>query len=99
MAGTESIVFRFVSSQKTRDASGLFDRFQLFAASGQDLVRVCLMTNVPYEPVVRRVKDIMHRHRQLHSSKTCSCMTADLRTRINNILTHFVGNFLQVFDL
>ncbi len=39
------------------------------APAGEDLVRVALVADVPDEDVVRRVEDVMERHRQLHHAE------------------------------
>ena len=98
MACAESVVNGFVASQKTRQSSVLFDRMQLVAPSGQYLVGISLMADVPDELVIRRVKHIMHRHRQLNGTEACTCVTADTRTRVDNKLPHLVRDLLQILD-
>ena len=98
MAGAKRVVFRFVSAQKTADAAVLLDRRQKIAAAGQYFVRVGLMTNVPDQPIVRRVERVVHGDRQLDGPERCSGVAADACHGFENVTANFVGDFLELID-
>ena len=56
------------------------------AAAGEDLVRVGLMADVPDQPVVRRVEDVVQRHRQLDHAQAGTEMAAGHRHRVDRLL-------------
>ena len=72
---------------------------KLVAAAGQDLVCVSLVADIPDEPVVRRVENVMHRDRQLDRTEARSRVAADARAGVDDELTNLVGDLLQVLDL
>src|SRR5438445_5108283 len=98
MSGTECVILRFVTTKKSRQSAVFLDRMKLIASSGQYLVRVSLMADVPDELVARRIKNVVHRHRELDRSETCSCVASDPRAGVDNELANLVGNFLQILD-
>ena len=61
-------------------------------------MRVSLMPHVPHQFVVRRVENVMHRHRQLDRTEAGARVTADARSRLQNKLARFIGDFLQILD-
>ena len=71
---------------------------QLVAAARQYLMGVRLMPDIPNKPVIWRVENIMHRDRQFDRSETRTGMAANPRTCIDNELTHFIRNLLQILD-
>ena len=68
MCGTERIVFALGALGETRQPAALAERADAVAAAGEDLVRIGLVTDVPDEPITRRIEDIMQRHRQLDNT-------------------------------
>ena len=65
MAGTECVVFAFAALGKTRDAVQHAQGFHCFAPSGQYLVAIGLVADVPHQSVVRCIEHVMQRNRQL----------------------------------
>src|SRR5688572_1741907 len=57
---TERVVRGFLATQEAAQSARLLDGVKLVTPSGQDLVRVRLMTHVPDKPVIRRIENIMH---------------------------------------
>ncbi len=98
VSGAERVVFRLVTAKKSAQSAKLFDRVKLVAPSGEDLVRICLMPDVPDKPIVRSVKNIVHRDRKLDSAQRCSGVSADTRASIDNELPNLVGDLLQVLN-
>lgn len=99
MAGTKGVVLGLVTPKKTRNSAFLFDRVKLIAATGQYLVGVGLMPNIPNQSILGSIKYVMHRNREFYGAEAGTCMPADTRTRIDNELSNFVGNLLEVLDL
>ena len=60
----------------------LAQRADAVAAAGQDLVRIGLVADIPDQPVVRRVEDVVQRDRQLDDAEAGAEMAAgDARRR------------------
>ncbi len=64
MRRAEGIVFAFAALGKSGKAAALPQRMHSGAASGQNLVRIALMTDVPDQAVMRRIEYIMDSCRQ-----------------------------------
>ena len=61
-------------------------------------MRVCLMPDVPNKPISRRVKYVVHRNGKFDRAEACSRVSADTRARVDNVLTCFVRDRLQILD-
>src|SRR5262245_4851511 len=79
---SERVVLRFVAAEKAGQTAILLYRMQFVAAAGQYLVCVSLMTDVPNETVVRRIKHIMHRHGKFDSAEASTCVAANTRAGV-----------------
>ncbi len=89
MADPESVVDALRSSREGRQTSLVLDRLELVAASGQDLVRIGLVADVPEQPVMRRVEHVVKRDRQLDRAQTGREMPAALGHRVDQEVTQF----------
>ena len=69
MSAGKRVVFAFKRGGEGTDAAQLAVGAELVAPSGQYLVSVGLMSDVPYEAVVGRVEDVVQCHRQLHDTE------------------------------
>ena len=98
MTGTERVVLGFITAKETRKASILLYCVKLIATTGEDLVRVSLVANVPDESVLGRVENVVHRHRELDRPERGARVPADARTSIDNELPDLVRDFLEVLD-
>jgi hypothetical protein len=98
VARTERVVLGLSAPEKSAQASVLFDRRKLVAASGEDLVCICLMPDIPDQPIPRCVENVMHRDGELDGSKRGSRVATDPRACIDDKLTNLVSDFLEVFD-
>ncbi len=76
MADTESVVFAFGPCRKRCQALGLLDGMQPPAAAGEDLVRVGLVSHIPYQPVERRIEYVVERDGQLYRAEAGGEVTA-----------------------
>ena len=59
VAGAVAVVLTLGAQRETVEAAGLADGAQALAAPGQDLVGINLVADVPDEPVLRRVEDVV----------------------------------------
>ena len=81
MAGAHDVVLGLRDRAERREAAVLADRRQLVSPSGQHLVRVGLMTDVPEDLVARRVEQRVQGDRQLAGAEIGAEMAADLPDR------------------
>ncbi len=71
----------------------------LVAAAGQNLVRIALMADVPHQPIVRRVIQIMQRDGEFDHAEPRAEMSADAGHRFDQVfaqLARDVGQFAFV---
>ena len=80
MRRAERIVFALGALGETGQPAALAQRADAVAAAGQDLVRIGLVADIPDQPVVRRVEDVMQRDRQLDHAETGAEMPAGVDT-------------------
>ena len=66
MAGAESVIRAFIAFGETGDAVRHAQAAHRLAASGEYLVRIGLVPDVPHDAVVRRIEHIVQRYRQFH---------------------------------
>ncbi len=81
MAHTEVIVGALLPVRERGQAVFLADGAELLAASGQDLVRVGLVTHVPDQAVFGRVEDVVQGEGQFHHAKARAEMAPGLAYR------------------
>ena len=70
MSDAESVILRLRPRRKARNALPLTQRGKSSPPTGQQLVRVCLMADVPNHLVHRQMKYAVKRKRQLHRAET-----------------------------
>src|SRR4030095_2902997 len=76
MRGAERVVSAFRAARKARWAILHSQLVHLRAPAGKNLVRVCLMADIPDDSVVRRVEDVMERDRELDRAEIRRQVTA-----------------------
>ena len=91
MAGAEGVVFAFRALGEARKAAALAQRADAGAPSGQDLVRIGLMADVPDDAVGRRIEHVVQRDRQLDDAQAGAEMAAGHRNRADRLGAQFVG--------
>ncbi len=92
----EGVVFALAASRKGGDAVLLAQAGHAFAATGEDLVRVGLVADVPDQTIVGRVEDVVQGDGQLDDAQAGTEMPAGLANRVEQLLAQFVG---QCFEL
>ena len=65
MAGAKGVVLALGALEESGHSVLLAERLHPIVATGEQLVRVALMSNVPHELVARRVEGVVQRDRQL----------------------------------
>ena len=96
MACTEVVIDTLRPLQKARQSTLLANRVELIAASRENLVRICLVTSVDHNLVVRRVVHVVQGHSQFNSTKARPKVSADTSDRVDKILAHFVADATQL---
>ena len=86
VADAERVELAFGTARKGREPALELDRPQAVATSGQHLVRVGLVADVPDQAVVRRVEDVVQRDRQLDRAEPGGEMPAHLADRVDQEL-------------
>ena len=98
MSRRERVVLALLRGGESAQAAQLAQRVELVAPSGQDLVRIGLMSHVPHQAVVGRVIDIVQRHDDLDGTQARSevaRMDADL---LDNELSECLTDIRQLLD-
>ena len=96
MGGAEGVVFAFGALGEARQAAGLAQRADAVAPSGQDLVRIGLVANVPDQTVSGRIEDPMQGDRQFDHAEAGAEVAAGQRHRIDGLEAQLVGQLLQL---
>jgi len=92
MAGAEGIVFAFGALGETGQPPALAQRAHAGAATGENLVRIGLMADVPDQLVARGVENIVQRHRQFNDTEVGAEMAARHGNDVDHFLAQFVGD-------
>ncbi len=80
---SERIVRRFTAHREAGEPAALTKRPEALAPTGEDLVHVGLVADVPHELVVREIQHAMQRERQLDDAQVGREMPAVGRARAN----------------
>ena len=96
MAGTKGVEIRLAALRKARQATLLAQRFDAVPTTGQDLVRIGLVADIPDQPVIRGLKDVMQGNCQFHNAKPGAKMATGLRHGIDGRRPQLGGKALQV---
>ena len=99
MRGAERIVIALAALGEAGEAAACAQRADAVAASGQDLVRVGLMANVPDQAVARGVEGVMDGGGQFDHAEAGAEMAAGHRDGIDGFLAQFVGDLPNLLDL
>jgi hypothetical protein len=92
----ERVVFGFRALGETAQAPALPDGADAVAPPGHDLVRIGLMSDVPDQPVVRRVEHVVDRDRQLDHAEAGAEMATGHRNRVDRLQPQLVRHLAQL---
>ena len=96
MRGAERVVFALGALGEAGQAVLGAQRADAVAPAGQDLVRIGLVADVPDQPVVRRVEDVVERDRQLDDAEPGAEMAAGLRDGVDQFGAQFARQLRQI---
>ena len=96
MTDAEGVVGALGAGGERRQAVFLLDRPQAVAATGQYFVRVSLMADVPDQPVLRGVEDMMQGHGELDRPESCGKVAAPRRDGVDQVVTQFGADRTQL---
>ncbi|MGY4607355.1 hypothetical protein ACVW16_005767 [Bradyrhizobium sp. USDA 4474] len=99
MRGAERIVVALGALGEAGQATAGAECADAVAPSGQDLVRVGLMADVPDQPVTRGIEDVVDRGGQLDHAEARAEVTAGHRDGVDGLLTQLVGDLANLLDL
>ena len=69
MRSAKGVVRTFITTRKTGNTIALTQGMHLITTSGQYLVRIRLMANIPNDAIFRCVEHVMQRNRQFYCAK------------------------------
>ena len=99
MRGAERIVFALGALGEAGEATALAQRANAIAPSGQDLVRIALMADVPDQAVSGGVEDVMQRHGELDDAEPGAEMAAGLGDRVDQVVAQLIGDLAKAARL
>ncbi len=99
MRGAERVVFALGAFGEAGKSAALPQCADAIAPSGEDLVRIGLMSHVPDQTVFGSVEDVMQRDRQLDNAKSGAEMPAGDRDSVYGLLAQLVGELAQLAAL
>ena len=88
-----------ITNTYTSLAVALAQRADAVAASGQDLVRIGLVADVPNQPVSRRIENVMQRDSELDHAEAGAEMAAGRRDGVDGLNAQFVSDLPQLSGL
>ncbi len=96
MGRAERIVVALRALGEARQAPTLTQGADAVAPSGQDLVRIALMPDVPDQDVPGRLEHMVQRHRQLDHAQRRAQVPARHRHGIDHLGPQLIGQLLQL---
>ena len=95
----EGIVFALAALGEARQAAALAQGADAVAPSGQDLVRIALVPDVPDQDVPGRLEHMMQRRGQLDHAQARAQMPAGDGHRVDGFGPHLFGQLFQLGDV
>jgi hypothetical protein len=96
VAGAHDVVLGLGDRAERRQPVVLADRRQPVAATGEDLVRVGLVADVPEDLVGGRVEQAVEGDGELAGAQVGAEMAADLADRVDDVGAHLLRDLLQL---
>ncbi len=96
MRRAEGVVDALGALGEAREAAALAERPDAVAASGEDLVRVALVADVPDDAVVGGVEDVMQGDREFDDAQPRAEMAAGDRHGVDHLGAHRIRHRLQL---
>src|SRR5215471_12560952 len=96
MPYAECIVFTFEPGRKSGNAFEFSVGMKPVSSAGENFMPISLMTHIPYQLIVGRVKDIVNSYRKFHHPQACTKMSTVNRYGINNVLAQLLAQLMQL---
>ena len=96
VAHAEGVVLAFAALGEAAEAFVEPIGVEQFTPSGEDLVPVGLVPNVPNELVVGRIEDVMQRHGELHHTKAGAEVAALYAHHIDDEIAEFLAHLIEL---
>ena len=96
MPSAERIVNALAAFGEPREAVGLAETAHARAPSGDNLMRIGLMANVPNQAIARGVKNVMERGGQFDNAKAGAQMAAGVGNHGDGLAAQFVGKLPEL---
>ena len=96
VGGTEGVVDALLAAGETAEASVLAQGADALTPTGQYLVRIALMRDVPDQNVLRRLEDVVQRGGELDHAQAGAQVPAGDGDRIDQLLAQFVSQLRQL---
>ncbi len=96
MADAKGVIQAFAASRKWRQPVALLDGVQAVTPAGQYLVWVGLVADIPHQPIVRGVVDIVQCNSQFHRAQAGGEVSAAGADGVDQELAQLVGERGQV---
>ncbi len=96
VADAKGVVLALGAARECGNAVLLTQAGHAFAATGEDLVRIRLMPDVPQQTVVRGVEDVMQRDGQLDHAQAGTEMPTGLADRVEQFQAQLIGQGFQL---
>ena len=72
MPCSEGIILALLGMREACQPPPLTQRMEVLSTSREDLMYISLMPYIPYDPIIRGIEDIVHRHGDLHCTEISS---------------------------
>ena len=96
MRRAERVVLALGALGEAGEASALAQGADAVPPSGEDLVRIGLVADVPDQPVARGIEDPVQRDRELHDAEPGTQVAAGHRHGVDRLLPQLVDELAQV---
>ncbi len=98
MTCAEGVKRAFLAAGEAGKAARLAQCTDTVTAAGEYFMRVGLVADIPDQPILRRVKNMMQRHGQLNNPKARAQMPAGMGNGRNGLRTQLIGELLQLVN-
>ena len=88
MPSSKAIIFTFLNFRETTQSPKLANGRKPILSLSQNLMRVCLMPNIPNQSIIRNIKNIMQSNRKFNSTQRRSQMPWIFSQNTNNIIPY-----------
>jgi len=99
MRSAERIVFALATLGEAGETAGGAQGADTVAATGENLVRVGLVADVPDDAVTRRIEDVVECGGQFDHAETCTEVAASDGHCVDGLLAQLVGDLTNLLDL